>query len=76
MAGPDGRRVVVQLRDETDVETGGHFTLKRWRITKTDKAGAPCEIQFRPDNPDFKPLTLVPGDAELRVVAEFLEVVG
>lgn len=30
----DGKRVIVQLREEADPETGGQYTLKRWRVTK------------------------------------------
>jgi hypothetical protein len=28
----DGKRVIVQLRDQADPETGGRYTLKRWRV--------------------------------------------
>lgn len=72
----DGRRVVVQFREETDPETGGRYTLKRWKVTKFTGDGGVQEVELRPDNPDFKPKTFTPKDGDIRIVAEFLEVVG
>jgi type III restriction enzyme len=72
----DGRRVVVELRGDADPETGGAYTLKRWRVTKTGPGGGASEIELRPDNPSFAPRRLKPADGEIRVIAEFLEVVG
>jgi hypothetical protein len=72
----DGRRVVVQLRDATDPETGGSYTLKRWRVTAMGPDGGASEIELRPDNPGFKPIRMRREDGDLRVIAEFLEVVG
>jgi hypothetical protein len=59
-----------------DSETGGKYTLKRWRVTKFTAEGGVQEIELRPDNPDHKPRKFTPEDREIRVVAEFLEVVG
>ncbi len=72
----DGRRVVVQLRDATDPETGGSYTLKRWRVTATSPDGGAADIELRPDNPGFNPIRMRREDGEIRVIAEFLEVVG
>ena len=72
----DGKRVVVQLRNDTDPETGGSYTLKRWHVASVSKDDGAKEIELRSDNPDFKPMHLRREDGEIRVIAEFLEVVG
>jgi hypothetical protein len=72
----DGKRVVVQLRADTDPEHGGSYTLKRWHVASVGKDGGANEIELRSDNPDFKPMHLRREDGEIRVIAEFLEVVG
>lgn len=72
----DGRRVVVQLRDNADPETGGQYTLKRWRVVKARPDGWVEEVELRPDNPSFKPIRMRAVDGEIRAVAEFLEVIG
>lgn len=69
-------RVVVQLRDEMDPETGGQYTLKRWRVTRLDAQGGAEEIELCPDNPDFEAKKYTAEDGDIRVVAEFLEVIG
>jgi hypothetical protein len=40
----DGRRVVVQLRDETDPDTGGQYTLKRWKVTRVPEQDRSKEL--------------------------------
>jgi len=72
----DGRRVVVQLREAADPEHGGSYTLKRWHVVKLASDGGVEEVELRPDNPDFKPMRMRRADGEIRVIAEFLEVVG
>jgi hypothetical protein len=72
----DGRRVVVQLRDATDPETGGRYTLKRWRVTKLGAGGGAAEVELQPDNPAFKPMRFAGGQVDIRVIAELLEVIG
>jgi hypothetical protein len=72
----DGRRVVVQLRDATDPETGGTYTLKRWRVTATGADGGATEIELRPDNPSLNPIRMRREDGAIRVIAAFLEVVA
>jgi SOS-response transcriptional repressor LexA len=72
----DGRRVVVQLRDATDPDTGGMYTLKRWKVTKRSADAGVQEVELRPDNPAFKTIKFSAKDGDVRAVAEFLEVVG
>lgn len=72
----DGKRVVVQLRDETDPDTGGQYTLKRWKVTKLGAEMEVLEVELRPDNPAFKSKRFSARDGDIRAVAEFLEVVG
>ena len=72
----DGRRVVVQFRDEMDPETGGQYTLKRWKVTKFTADSGVQEIELRPDNPSYKSKRFSAKDGDIRAVAEFLEVVG
>jgi hypothetical protein len=72
----DGRRVIVELHDATDPETGGQYTVKRLKVTKQKADGTVQEVELRPDNPGYKVRKLSANDGELRVVAEFLEIVG
>jgi len=72
----DGRRVVVQLRETADLEHGGGYTLKRWRVGKVGSNGGVADVELHPDNPSFQPKRLRREDGEIRVLAEFLEVIG
>lgn len=72
----DGRRVVVQFRDATDPETGGRYTLKRWKVSRLRPDGGVEQIELQPDNTKFKLKRYTAADGDIRVVAEFLEVVG
>lgn len=72
----DGRRVVVQLRDTVDPEHGGGYTLKRWRVGKVGSDASVAEVELHPDNPSFPAMHLRCEDGEIRVLAEFLEVIG
>jgi phage repressor protein C with HTH and peptisase S24 domain len=73
-----GRIVLVQHRGIDDPETGGSYTVKRYRSEKGgDGAGSwrHAEIRLEPLNPGFSPLILRDvRDDELRVVAELVEV--
>lgn len=71
----DGRRVIVQLRDDEDPDTGGRYTFKRWRVTKLSADGGVEEIELRADNPAFRAQRFRAQDGEMRVVAEFVEAV-
>ena len=72
----DGRRVVVQLRNETDPETGGTYSLKRLRVLRRAEDGSVLEIALSPDNRAFTARHLTEGDADIRIVAELLEVLA
>jgi hypothetical protein len=72
----DGRRVVVHLRDDEDRDTGGRYTLKRWRVAKRGPDGSATIIELRPDNPDYKVRKLSDGSGELRVVAELIDILA
>ncbi|KYF61556.1 hypothetical protein BE11_12820 [Sorangium cellulosum] len=71
----DGRRVIVELRDDEDPDTGGKYTFKRWRVTKLDAAGGVEEVELCADNPAFKARRFRAHDGEMRVVAELVELV-
>jgi hypothetical protein len=82
-AGVSGTRqnrvLLVQKRDFIDEETGGGYTLKRYHSTKstTEDGWKHEQIRLIPDNPDrtrFPVLEFSPeDDADLRVVAEFVQ---
>src|SRR5207237_10553900 len=71
-----GAGVVVQFRDDTDPAPRGPVhdqAVARDRVT----LGRCCQRdRATPDNPAFQPRRMRPENGELRVVAEFLEVVG
>ena len=75
-----GRTVLVQLHDATDPETGGRYTVKRYESFRgTDGGGTlrHTRIALRPVNRDFEPIILTVADeGDVRVVAEFLEVLA
>jgi hypothetical protein len=72
----DGKRILVQVRDGTDPEGGGQYTLKRWKVTKLSEDGRAEEIELQSDNTSYKPVKLSAASGDVRPVAEFLSVVG
>ncbi len=75
-----GRVVLVQHRAIHDPETGGSYTVKRYRSEKRRSGQGEWRhevVRLEPLNPHFKPIVLkdVP-EGEVKVVAEFLEVVA
>lgn len=70
--------MLVQHRDISDPETGGSYTVKRYRSEKeSDGSGSwrHTEIRLLPENPQFEPIILRGvRDDEVHVVAELLEV--
>jgi type I restriction enzyme R subunit len=74
----NGRIVLVQHRDIHDPETGGSYTIKRYKSAKeTDKAGGwkHSIINLIPENKSFSPITLKSNDENnLAVIAEVIEV--
>ncbi len=81
-AHPEGSRqgkiVLVQHRGIEDPETGGQFTVKRYKSEKLfnpDDTWQHARIVLEPLNPAYQPILIDPSDAEaVTVVAEFLEV--
>ena len=75
-----GRTVLVQHRDIQDPETGGSYTVKRYRSEKaSDGMGGwrHTEIRLVPENPEFAPIVLTEArEDEVRVVAELIDVLG
>ena len=77
-----GRVVLVQKRHMADPETGGSYTVKRYKSTKsTGEEGWRHEsIQLIPDNPDRERYPILAftleDDADLRVVAEFIQMLS
>lgn len=79
-----GKIVLVQHRDIADPETGGSYTIKRYRRRAGGAAAAggaggeerePGEIRLEPENPHFPPIVLQDTDAgTIRVLAELVEV--
>jgi type III restriction enzyme len=72
----DGRRVVVELREGAESDLGGRYTLKRWRVAKMETDGGVSQIELAPDNHAYRPIHLSASNGEIRVVAEFLEVLA
>jgi SOS-response transcriptional repressor LexA len=74
----NGRVLLVEHHDIHDPETGGSYTVKRYKSTKvSDGEGGwkHVEIRLEPDNKDFEPIVLTPKDEdEVRVVADWVEV--
>jgi len=72
-----GKVVLVEHRDTSDPETGGSYTVKRYRSRKAaDTEGwRHVEIRLEPENPEFAAIVLRECDEEeVRVVAELVEV--
>ena len=74
-----GKVVLVELRDATDPETGGRYTVKRYQSEKAESGDSwrHSNVTLEPLNPEFDPIILTDVDEEaVRVVAELVEVVG
>jgi len=73
-----GKIVLAQYRGPEDPDTGGQFTVKRYKSEKVPASDGEWEhskIVLEPLNPDFKPIEIKSSDADdVKVVAEFLEV--
>jgi ATP-dependent helicase YprA (DUF1998 family) len=73
----DGKVVLAELLSQLDPETGDRYTVKRYHSEKVDLEGSwrHRRIVLAPTNPDFAPIELTgTDDGELRVIAEWLEV--
>ena len=74
-----GKTVLVQLRDATDLETGQRYTVKPYKSEKAQEGDSwrHEKITLEPLNPDFEPIVLTGADeGELRVIAELVDVLG
>ena len=77
-----GKVVLVQHRDITDNDTGGHYTVKVYESKKkfaTDGTWSHSSITLRPDTSaeEYSPIILEERQAEdLRVIAELVAVLG
>ncbi len=73
-----GRTVLVQLRDETDPETGDRYTVKRYesdKVFREDGTWSHHRITLRPVNPAFRAIEITAEDeGRVRVIARFVEV--
>ena len=74
----EGKVLLVQHRDITDPESGGRYTVKRYRSRKVaqEESWRHAEIVLEPDNPEFGPIAIDPLQADdLRVIAELVAVI-
>lgn len=76
----NGKVILAQYRGPADPETGGSYTVKRYRSEKVaDGEGGwrHTRIVLEPDNRAFAPI-VVPGEdaGEFRIVAEYVRELG
>lgn len=76
----NGKIVLVWHSGITDPHTDGCFTVKVYQSEKTEYETGEwrhVRIKLNPKNPEYEPIILEPDDeGEVRVVAEFVHVVG
>jgi hypothetical protein len=74
------RKLLVWHSGVSDPHTGGQYTLKVYTSEKApagDEGWQHTRIVLKPLNPAHQPIVLTPADeGEVRVIAEFVEVVG
>ena len=74
-----GKIVLVQMRDDTDPESGERYTVKRYESEKVADGDSwrHSRISLSPINPDFQPITLTgTDDGQFQVVAEVVDVLS
>lgn len=75
----DGMILLAQKHGFVDPDTGGEYSVKRYRrvTVKSDDGSRRLGARLEPENPEYNPIELSPdsGD-EFRPIAEFLEVVS
>ena len=73
-----GKIVLVQYRGPADPDTGGAFTVKRYRSERKESPGAGwrhTRVTLSPTNSEYDPIVLTDEDAMgVQVVAEFVAV--
>lgn len=76
----DGKVVLAEHRAIADPETGGSYTVKRYRSKKVggeDELWQHEEIVLEPLNPGYEPIVLRPDDdGDVRVIAEVVDVLS
>jgi SOS-response transcriptional repressor LexA len=74
----NGKTLLVQHHDISDPDTGGAYTVKRYRSQKAvapDGSWAHTSIRLEPENPHYDPIALTPRDeGEVAVIAELIDV--
>jgi hypothetical protein len=77
----NGRILLVQHHAISDPDSGGSYTVKKYRSLKVQETEADHDgwthttIQLMPLNPEFQTIWINPDQVEdLRVVAEFIRV--
>ena len=72
-----GKVVLVKHSDISDPDTGGSFTVKRYKSKKTGgELWEHSEITLVPDNSDFQPIVLKGvSEDDFKVIAEFIAVI-
>ena len=71
----EGRIVLVQFNSMGDPENGGRFTVKKYHSVKTvsEDNWLHGQIELRPLNPDYEPITVAPNEGpEMVVVGEWV----
>jgi hypothetical protein len=74
-----GRVLLVEHRDIADPDTGGSYTVKRYRSEKgADEASwTHTAVWLEPLNPAYQPIVVAASEADdVRVIGELLEVLG
>lgn len=72
---PDDKVVLVQLRDARDPETGGRYTVKRFKVAGR-RDGRISRVRLEPVNREFDAIVLEEDPMrQLTPIAEYLEVV-
>jgi len=75
----NGRIVLAQLRDYSDPDSGGAFTVKRYesiKVSDSDGDAVNARIRLKPESTldSYKAIDVSRGDEGIRVIAEFLRV--
>ncbi len=74
-----GLKVLVQLRDQVDPESGERYTVKFYESEKVETADGwrHIKITLKSKNPEFKPIEITAEDeGQVQVVAKVEEVLG
>ncbi|NCC50058.1 MAG: DEAD/DEAH box helicase [Spartobacteria bacterium] len=74
VGGPrDNRILILQHRDISDPETGGCYTIKKYKRLPQGDGERGGRITLQPNNPDYEPIIIDSGEA-LSVIGELLEI--